>query len=345
MTVQEHLFHYKQEFQLEAGASLPGFQLKYTTAGQLNAERNNVIWICHALTGSSDFSDWWSGLFEGGNPFPEDAFIISANSLGGCYGSTGPLSNSLTGKPYYHDFPLITNRDIVAAFDLLREHLRIEKVHTLIGGSLGGQQVLEWAILKPQVFERLVPIACNAFHSPWGIAFNEAQRMAIEGDATWNDKDPRAGINGMKAARAAAMISFRSYESYEQTQSEKSDEVLDDFRAASYQLYQGQKLANRFNAFSYWILTKAMDNHNVGRKRKSISKALGQIKAKTLVIGVDSDILFPIREQELLARHIPNAKLKIINSPFGHDGFLIEVDQLKKVFIQFFKENFDRVLS
>jgi homoserine O-acetyltransferase len=347
MGVQEHLFHYEETFQLEAGKELNGFQLKYTTAGQLNKARDNAVWICHALTGSSDFSDWWKSLFENNSPFPaENYFIISANTLGGCYGSTGPLSqNPKTRSPYYHNFPLITNRDVVRAFDLLREHLELERIHTLIGGSLGGQQVLEWGIFRPAVFQRIVPIACNAFHSSWGIAFNESQRMAIEGDSTWNENDPRAGINGMKAARAIAMLSFRSYESYEQTQSEKSDESLDEFRASSYQLYQGQKLANRFNAFTYWTLTKAMDNHNVGRGRQSISKALGQIKAKALIIGVDSDILFPVHEQELLARHISNATLKVITSPYGHDGFLIEVDQVKKIINHFLKEEYNQVLS
>src|SRR5690606_6157300 len=127
-------------------------------------------------------------------------------------------------------------------------------IHTLIGGSLGGQQVLEWAILKPTVFQHIVPIACNAFHSPWGIAFNESQRMAIETDPTWQDNDHQAGINGLKTARAIGMISYRHYQTYYNTQSEKSSDKIDDFQAASYQRYQGQKLTSRFNAFTYWFL-------------------------------------------------------------------------------------------
>lgn len=216
MIKHDHIFHYPVEFPLESGSKLPGFQLKYTTLGQLNKDRDNVIWVCHALTGSSDFVDWWHGLFGEGSPFdPNRYFIICANALGGCYGSTGSLSiNPISGAPYYHDFPLVTNRDIVQAFDRLRESLGISKVHTLIGGSLGGQQVLEWAIQKTDVFERIIPVACNAFHSPWGIAINEAQRMAIAADPTWNEKDARAGAEGMKAARAMAMVSFRSYEIY-----------------------------------------------------------------------------------------------------------------------------------
>ena len=341
MLKSDHIFHYSKDFELEAGEKLPGFQLKYTTLGQLNKDRSNVVWICHALTGSSDFTDWWKGLFEDGSPFdPQDYFIICANALGGCYGSTGPLSNNpVTGKNYFHDFPLITNRDIVRAFDLLRQELDLTKIHSLIGGSLGGQQALEWAIEQPTIFEHLIPIACNAFHSPWGIAFNEAQRMAITADPTWKENDTRAGSEGMKAARAMGMISFRTYETYETTQSEKNLDQLDDFRAASYQQYQGQKLISRFNAFSYWTLTKAMDNHQVARKRGSVENALSQIKAKTLVIGITSDLLFPLHEQEFLAANIRTAELHVITSVYGHDGFLVEFEQFKKLVRKFFRSS------
>jgi homoserine O-acetyltransferase/O-succinyltransferase len=345
MLKQDHLFHYPVEFQLESGAKLPGFQLKYTTLGQLNKERDNVVWVCHALTGSSDFTDWWSGLFDENGAFdPRNYFIISANALGGCYGSTGPLSlNPLTQQPYYHDFPFITNRDIVQGFDLLRENLGINHIHTLIGGSQGGQQVLEWAIQRPKLFSQIIPIACNAFHSPWGIAFNEAQRMAIEADATWKLKEPRAGIEGMKAARAMGMISFRTPEIYGKTQAEKTNEVTDQFRAASYQRYQGQKLANRFNAFSYWTLTKAMDSHNVGRGRPSVEEALGFIQARALVVGVGSDLFFPFPEQEFLAKYIKGAELRNIQSAYGHDGFLAELDVLKDIVRKFSKTELKKV--
>jgi homoserine O-acetyltransferase len=349
MSKSDHIFHYANEFALESGGKLSGFQLKYTTLGQLNKERSNVIWICHALTGNSDFTGWWDGAFREGSPFdPRDYFIICANSLGGCYGSTGALSlNPETGKPFYHNFPLLTNRDVIKAFDLLRQHLGFEKLHTLVGGSLGGQQVLEWAIEQPNVFQHIIPIACNAQHSPWGIAINEAQRMAIAADPTWKENDARAGNEGMKAARAMGMISFRTYNTYGQTQPEKTNEKLDDFRASSYQQYQGQKLAGRFNAFSYWTLTKAMDNHNVGRGRESIASALGKITAKTLVIGIDSDILFPLSEQKSLVSHIPKAQLQTITSLHGHDGFLVEFDQFNQIVRKFLstskKENLQPV--
>lgn len=335
----DSIFHFASEFQLEAGGSLPGFQLKYTTLGQLNKDRSNVVWICHALTGSSDFTDWWKELFTEGTPFdPRDYFIICTNALGGCYGSTGPLSlNAKTGKPFFHEFPAITNRDIVNAFDLLRESLGIKKIHTLLGGSLGGQQVLEWAIQQPTVFNHIIPIATNAFHSPWAIAINEAQRMAIQADSSWKLNDPRAGSEGMKAARAIGMISFRTYETYKQTQSEKSLDTLDNFRASSYQRHQGQKLSNRFNAFTYWVLTKAMDSHQVGRGRASTEVALKKIKAKTLVIGIDTDLLFPVHEQKYLAENIKGAQFATLSSLHGHDGFLVEFDQFKSVVRNFLK--------
>ncbi|MBS1951635.1 MAG: Homoserine O-acetyltransferase [Cytophagales bacterium] len=340
MLRQDHLFHFDNEFLLEAGGRLSGFQLKYTTLGQLNHDRSNVVWVVHALTGNSDVTEWWRDLFVEGSPFdPRHHFIICANTLGGCYGSTGPLSiNPDTGKNYFHSFPLLTNRDMVAAFDLLRQHLGIDKIHTLIGPSLGGQQALEWAIQKPETFEHLVLIATNAVHSPWGIAFNEAQRMAISADATWKENDARAGLEGMKAARAIGMISYRAYDGFEKTQLEKTNDTLDNFRAATYQRYQGQKLAGRFNAFTYWLLSKAMDSHNVGRGRESVNDTLKQVRAKTLVVGIETDFLFPVSEQKFLAEQIPNATLKIISSDFGHDGFLVEFSVFRKIVRNFFAE-------
>jgi homoserine O-acetyltransferase len=341
MEKNDQTFHYQKKFELESGATLPGFQLKYSTLGKLNADRSNVVWVCHALTGSADFTDWWSGLFNEGRFFdPRQYFIICANVLGGCYGSTGHLSlNPETGKPYFHTFPTLTNRDVVQAFDLLRQSLGIEQVHTLIGGSLGGQQVLEWAVQQPDVFQHIIPIATNAVHSPWGIAFNEAQRMAIEADATWKENDQRAGTEGLKAARAIGMISYRYYDTYGQTQAEKSDEKIDDFRAATYQRYQGQKLANRFNAFTYYSLSKMMDSQNLGRNRGGIVTALKSIKARTLVVGIDSDILFPLSEQKFLTENIPNARLEVMTSLYGHDGFLVEFEQLSSHIKKFFLED------
>ncbi len=339
MDVNHHIFHYEGTFELESGESLPGFQLKYSTLGRLNPERDNVIWVCHALTGSSNVRDWWADLFTGDGPFdPANHFIICANMLGSCYGSTGPLTiNPATGVPFYHDFPAITNGDIVRAFDLLRVSLRISNIQALLGGSLGGQQVLEWAIRQPEVFRHVIPMACNASHSPWGIAFNESQRMAIEADQTWKTDDPRAGINGLRAARAIGMISYRHYQTFQKTQAEKQSGTTDNFRAATYQRHQGNKLASRFNAYSYWTLSKAMDSHDVGRGRHGTETALRTIRAKTLVVGIDSDILFPVEEQQYLADTIPGAQLAIVPSLYGHDGFLVECEHLRKIISHFFE--------
>lgn len=346
MTKEEHLFRYDQPFQLEAGGTLNGFHLKYTTLGRLNADRSNVVWVVHALTGNADVTSWWPGLFEPGSPLdPARYFIICANTLGGCYGSTGPLSlDPETGDPYYHTFPLLTNRDVVRSFDLLRASLGLERIHTVIGSSLGGQQALEWSILRQDLFDHLVLIATNAIHSPWGIAFNEAQRMAIEADETWKENDPRAGQSGLRAARAIGMLSYRSYEGFAERQSEKSPGV-DNFRAASYQRYQGQKLALRFNAFTYRILSKAMDSHNVGRSRTAIEEVLAEVKAKTLVVGIPTDILFPLSEQEFLAEHIPGARLEVIHSVLGHDGFLVEFEQLRGILARFYQKKHSFVES
>ena len=219
---------------------------------------------------------------------------------------------------------------------MLRQYLGITKINTLVGGSLGGQQAVEWAIQQPTVFENLFLIATNAQHSPWGIAFNESQRLAIKADRTWFSYSDDAGLKGLKAARAIALLSYRNYETYHIAQQDENDKV-DNYRASSYQNYQGEKLIERFNSFSYWYLSKAMDSHNVARKRENINNALSKVKAKTLVVAISSDLLFPISESEMLAKGIANSQLSIINSLYGHDGFLIETEQLKKEFEKFYQ--------
>ncbi|WP_242920329.1 homoserine O-acetyltransferase MetX [Pontibacter liquoris] len=337
---EQHVFHSQQAFTLESGATLPGLQLAYTTYGQLNARRDNVVWVCHALTGSSDFTDWWAGLFGPGKLYdPAQWFVICANTLGGCYGSTGPLSiNPATLKPYFHAFPVFTNRDVVAAFELLRGELGLKQIHTLIGGSLGGQQALEWAIQQPDVFERLVHVASNARHSPWGIAFNESQRMAIRQDPSWHGNSEDAGKEGLKTARAIAMLSYRHYNTYHENQQEPGNSITDNFRAATYQVYQGEKLAKRFNAYTYWLLSKAMDSHHVGRNRGGVVKALAHLKARCLFVGVDTDLLFPVEEQQFLHTQVPGSAFALLTSNYGHDGFLVEVEQLTAAISQFYIE-------
>ncbi|WP_262918395.1 homoserine O-acetyltransferase [Telluribacter sp. SYSU D00476] len=327
------VFKYPYTYSLELGRELHGFELNYTTYGTRNEDDSNVVWVCHALTGSANAAEWWDGLIGEGKYFdPARHFIVCANVLGSAYGSTGALSvNPDTQEPYYHEFPVVTVRDIVGALDLLRQELEIRRIGVCIGGSLGGQQALEWAIQAPEVFDELILIASNAVHSPWGVAFNESQRMAIENDPTWKDRNPEAGAHGMKVARSIALLSYRNYDTYNFTQARDNPDQTDDFRASSYQRYQGDKFMKRFNAFSYWTLTKVMDSHNVGRNRGGIVHALGMVKARTLVLGIKSDILFPVAEQQFQARHIPDAVYQEIDSLYGHDGFLIEYKQLSQV--------------
>jgi homoserine O-acetyltransferase len=328
---------YKHElpFELESGEILPDFEIAYMTWGTINTTQSNVVWVCHALTGNAECTDWWSGLVgEGKLIDPAKHFIICANVLGSNYGSTQPLSiNPATGQPYYHSFPVVTIRDVVKTHDLLRKHLNINHIHICIGGSLGGQQALEFAIFEPELIENLLLMATNAVHSPWGIAFNETQRMAIKTDPTWLQPSPKAGIEGMKTARAIALLSYRNYETYALTQQRNREGLKEDFRASTYQRYQGEKIATRFNAFSYWALSKMMDSHDVGRGRGGVVSTLQKIKAKTMVIGISSDVLFPPTEQQVLAKYIIGAKYIEIQSLYGHDGFLIEYEAINKAIL------------
>jgi homoserine O-acetyltransferase/O-succinyltransferase len=327
------IYTYGKKFLTEKGSVLKNLRIAYHTYGTLNEKKDNVVWVCHALTGSSDVFEWWPGLFGKNDLFnPEEHFIVCANITSSCYGSTGPLSyNTDTDRPYFHDFPDITVRDIVNTLDLLRIYLNINKIRILIGGSLGGFQALEWGILRPEVIDNLVLIACGAKISPWATAFNESQRMAIECDPTWRENRSDAGMEGMKTARSIALLSYRNYITYNYSQSEISDDLPEKFRASGYQRYQGLKLSKRFNAFSYYCLSKVLDSHNVGRNRKSVTEALSIIKARTIVIGIDTDILFPATEQKYLTLNIPGAKYYEIQSHFGHDGFLTETHQLTEL--------------
>lgn len=330
-------FQYNKVFEFESGQQLENLEISYTTYGRLNAQKDNVVWVCHALTANANVMEWWPGLFGENDYFnPLDHFIICANIIGSPYGTTNPLDiNPKTKEPYYLSFPQFSTRDMVSAHQLLAEHLQIPKISILIGGSLGGQQALEWAVMEPDKIEKLIVLATNAQHSPWGIAFNESQRLAIKSDRTFFSNTPKGGLHGLKTARSIALLSYRAYETYGCTQLETEDSKTDDYRASSYQNYQGEKLIKRFNAYSYWYLTKAMDSHHLGRNRKGTKEALQSIQAKTLVIGVRSDILFPPEEQKYLADNIPSAKYEEIDSFYGHDGFLIETKAITLLIQQF----------
>lgn len=335
----QETFTFEGKFELESGEYLPGFQLAYTTQGHLTTEKDNVVWVIHALTGDANPQEWWSGIV-GEDKFydPTNHYIVCANLLGSCYGSTNPLAmNPETGRAYYYDFPNLSPRDLARSLDILRSHLGIDHIDTIIGGSLGGQVGIEWAhILQDQVRNTII-LASNAKTSPWTIAFNETQRMAIESDCTWGENNADAGKKGMEAARAIAMISYRHPEDFAKKQAD-SGEKLDGFRVSSYLRYQGQKLANRFNAFSYWVLSKAMDSHDLGRGRGGLEKALREIPSKVLAIGVDRDLLFIKEESQFIAQQVPKGTYREIQSSFGHDAFLIEYEQLQYILRSFYLE-------
>jgi len=323
---------------LESGAILSDFTIAYSTYGQLNAERSNVIWIVHALTGDSQVATWWNGIVGENGLFNfSNHFIICANLLGSSYGSTNPLStNPTTGTSYFYDFPSLTTRDLAQSLDFLRKHLKLEHIHTLIGGSLGGQVALEWAYLLGSKLANAIVIATTAKTSPWVIGFNEAQRMAIAADSSWGQCHPDAGKKGLEAARAIAMLSYRNPLDLNEKQKE-STEKLDGFLASSYLNYQGAKLTKRFQAFSYWTLTKSMDSHDIGRSRGGLEKALNGIYAKVFAIGVNSDLLFLTEESKFISRTVPLGQYGEIISTTGHDAFLIEFQQLSRLIQSFYK--------
>ncbi|RMF00039.1 MAG: homoserine O-acetyltransferase [Bacteroidetes bacterium] len=335
--------HIEHPFVLESGAVLPRLTLAFTTHGQLNARKDNVVWVCHALTGNADPTEWWGGLVGPGQVIdPARHFIVCANMLGSCYGSSGPHDlNPATGRAYGLDFPLVTTRDLARSHALLANYLQLDRIQLSIGGSMGGQQVLEWALLEPERLERICVLASNAQHTPWGIAFNESQRMALRTDPTFGTNAPDAGRAGLETARAIAMLSYRHPLTYNGSQAETDDRKLEDFRAASYQRYQGFKLWKRFTPESYWSLSRTMDTHNIGRGRGGLKSALGRIQAKSLIIGIDTDMLFTIAEQSFLAEHIPDARFEIISSEFGHDGFLTETRSVSALLRSFLTDSFN----
>ncbi len=331
--MKPYTYNHPTPFALESGENLPELEILYHSSVDPElipaaiAKGARVIWICHALTANSDPSEWWAELVGAGKYFDTQRdIVVCANTIGSCYGTTGPASWG--GKPL--DFPSFSVRDIVTGHIALRRHLSIEKIDLLIGASVGGYQSLEWAAMESHLIDHLILIACNERITPWQTAFNESQRMAIEADSDFmQQKSLDAGVLGLRAARTMALISYRSYEGYNMTQSEDDPDNYRATKAASYQRYQGKKLSDRFNAYAYYCMTFMLDTHNIGRNRGGIDKVLSEIQSKTLLLAIDSDILFPPAELQSLAARIPGAKYCSVSSAFGHDGFLIESEALE----------------
>jgi homoserine O-acetyltransferase len=336
-------YTYPGVFVTEGGETLLEPVLAYKTWGTLNAEGSNAVLVCHALTGSADAADWWYGLFHVGGVLDlERQFVVCSNVLGGCYGSTGPLSvNPTTGELYSGAFPVVTIRDIVRLQQSLMDHLGVTAIESALGASMGGMQALEWSIMDDRL-KSMVVIGTDAAHSAWAIGISEAQRQAIYTDPNWHEGYFHShGIvpaGGLAAARMMGMIMYRSAHSFEERFGREMQPGRDDMmKVASYLQYQGRKLVDRFDAVSYVRLTQAMDSHDISRGRASLEDVLASIRIPTLIVGIDSDILYPTAEQKFMARHIPGSHYTEIHSPAGHDAFLIEFDQLDRIMRDFFK--------
>ena len=330
----------EDDFAFEAGGNVSGIEVVYHTSDRDYKKGERVVWLCHALTANSNPMDWWPEMVcKGCCIDPEKDYVVCVNIFASPYGTTGPRSflearrrkgDEARGERGPLDFPKITVRDMARLFPIVRKYIGIEKVDLLVGSSIGGFQALEWAILEPEVIERAAFIATAPRVTPWLGAWMESQRMAIEADPTFKACESLAGgQKGLEAARALSLISYRTFDGYNLTQAEEDEDCLFAERVASYERYQGEKLVKRdFDAYSYYYLTWSVDSHNVGRKRGGVAAALGEIKAKSVVITITSDGLFPPVEGREWATWIPSAKYVEIESKWGHDGFLLETEAI-----------------
>ena len=330
------------DFSFEAGGSLDQLEIIYHTSPRAYKEGERVVWLCHALTANSDPLDWWPEMV-GKDCWvnPDKDFVVCVNIFGSAYGTTGPRNIIQASTPYtLHptplDFPKFTVRDTARLFTLVRKHLGIKQVDLLVGSSIGGFHALEWAIIEGSVIQRAAFIATAPRVSPWLSAWMEVQRMALEADPTFRACESlNGGRKGLETARAISLISYRSFDGYNLTQYETDDDCLFASRAASYERYQGEKLVKRgFDAYSYYYLLHCVDSQNVGRYRGGVANALAQITAKSIVISITSDGLFPPAESSEWVKHIPGAKYYEIESRFGHDGFLLETNQITNILQQ-----------
>jgi homoserine O-acetyltransferase/O-succinyltransferase len=332
---------------LEYGEALPHVAVAFEAYGSLNRAGDNVVLVCHALTGSAhaagvqapgEVPGWWDPLIGPGKAVDtREHFVVCANILGGCYGTTGPTSlNPRTGRAYRLDFPRYTIRDMVSVQKRLLDRLGVRSIKAVIGGSMGGMQVLEWAAMYPHMVRSIVPIAIGARHSAWAIGLNEVARRAITSDPDWQggsyplERQPERGLG---LARAIAMLSYRSFDSLEhkfgRERVSASRSLLEmSFEIESYLSYQGVKLVERFDANTYLYITKAMDDYDLTEGRGRCAEVLGRMTMPALVMGIDSDVLYPEAEQQELVAHLPKADYAQLRSPHGHDAFLIEFPQV-----------------
>ncbi|KYH33057.1 homoserine O-acetyltransferase MetX [Neomoorella mulderi] len=353
--VATRFYDWPGSLQLESGARLGPLTIAYETYGELNAAGDNAILVLHALTGSAHIAGrhspddrlpgWWDPLVGPGRALDTRRyFVVCANVLGSCYGTTGPASiNPASGRPYGLDFPIITIRDMVRAQKILLDYLGVKHLVAAIGGSMGGMQVLEWGFLYPEMVSAIIPIAACGRTTPMQIAFHNVQREAIYADPDWQGGDyygtpgPRRGL---ALARRIGTITYKSDPSWTMkfgrtvVDPEKYYHLEGQFEVESYLAYQGRKLVQRFDANAYLYLTKAVDLHDVSRGRGNYTEVWNNLPP-CLGIGISSDFLFPPYQVKEIVRLIKagggRARYRELNSPYGHDAFLIEFKQLEAI--------------
>jgi len=336
-----------EPFKLVRGGSLQPVTLRYAVYGELNEARDNAVLVCHALSGSARVGDWWPELFGRDGIFDTDRYcVIGINVIGSCYGSTGPSSsNPRSGKSYDNEFPLLSISDMVHAQARVLDQLGVERLHTVIGGSIGGMQALRWALDFPYRVERCVAIGAAPL-SAMGLALNHLQRQAIRNDPAWRNGsyDPdHQPLAGLALARALAVCSYKSPELFAERFARQPDRSGEDpcgsiagrYDVAGYLDYQGKSFTRRFDANSYLVLSKAMDTFDLTRGFESEQAALRRIQARLLLVGISSDWLFPATDILALAERMERAGVDVsyreLRSSHGHDGFLADAESLIRI--------------
>ena len=338
-------------FTTEAGADIASVDIAYQRLGEFRG--SNVLLIEHALTGDSDVATWLCDLVGPGKALDTDSWcVIATNVLGGCNGSTGP-SSDFDGKPYGSRFPAVSIRDQVEAEKRFLDVLGITEVHAVIGGSMGGARTLEWTLLYPEMLQAACVIAVSARASAWQIGIQSAQISAIERDPLWQGGDYYDGeypAEGLAAARRIAHLTYRGEMEIDErfgTSAQAGENPLGPYRKLdqrfavnSYLDYQGAKLTQRFDAGSYVTLTESLNRHDIGRGRGGLNKALASSEVPTMVVGVDTDILYPYHQQEHISRNLGNLlAMAKLSSPVGHDAFLVEGRQMDRILRNFIQQS------
>lgn len=341
-------------FRTEAGGVIRDAHIAYRRWGELHGDpagKNNILLVEHALTAGSEANEWWSGVIGPGLALDTEKWcVICTNALGSCYGSTGPASDHPDGGTWGSRFPAISIRDMVHAEHAFTQKLGIGRVHAVVGGSMGGARTLEWTLLYPEQVDYALVLAVSARASAWQIGIQTAQISAITRDPAWQGGDyygtGSAPDEGLAAARRIAHLTYRGEMEIDErfgTAAQPGEDPLGEYRdddqrfaVQSYLEYQGVKLTQRFDAGSYVAITEALNRHDVGRGRGGLNKALASSTVPTMIVGVDTDILYPYHQQEHLSRNLGNLlAMSKLSSPVGHDAFLVEARQMDRILRSF----------